>query len=120
VSTWTVLGGNTAWETVINLRSTEDKKSIYWEKALIFDLDGTPVRFTPDGRVSVIDAIRVVTDSRFPKSIWETIATEHPEILGYCEDYSFQKEGPIPVVSSEGWERIWMLLPEFMSDPNML
>jgi hypothetical protein len=120
VSTWTVLGGNTAWETGMNLRSTEDKKSIYWEKALIFDLDGTPVRFTPDGRVSVIDAIRVVTDSRFPKSIWENIRTEHPEILSYCEDYSFQKEGPIPVVGSEGWERIWMLLPEFMSDPGML
>lgn len=87
---------------------------------MIFHMDDTPVRFTPDGKVSVIDAIRVVTDSQFPSSIWETIATKHPEILSYCEDYSFKKEEPIPVVGSEGWERIWMLLPDFLSDPDLL
>ncbi len=95
------------------------KENIYREKALIFYLDDIPVRFTPDGKVSVIDAIRVVTDSQFPSSIWENVKTRYPEIETLCEEYSFHTEEPIPVVGSEGWERIWMLLPDFLSDPDL-
>ena len=89
------------------------------EQALIVNLDSVPLRFTPDGKVSVIDAIRAVSNSKRPSSIWENLRVEHPEILIYCEDYSFQGEGPIPVIDSKGWERVWMLLPDFLSDPNV-
>jgi len=87
-------------------------------QATVFTLNNEPVRFTPDGRVSVVDAIRVVTNSNSPDAIWDSLKTEHPEVLMHCENYSFQTEGPIPVVNSEGWGTIWMLLPDYLLDIN--
>lgn len=89
------------------------------EQALIVNLDSVPLRFTPDGKVSVIDAIRAVSSSDSPYYIWENLKAEHPEILIYCKDYSFQGEGPVPVIDSKGWERVWMLLPDYLSDSNV-
>ena len=89
------------------------------EQALIVNLDSVPLRFTPDGKVSVVDAIRAVSNSKCPFSIWENLKVEHPEILLYCEDYSFQGESPTPVVNSKGWERVWMLLPDYLSDADL-
>lgn len=85
------------------------------EQALIVNLDSVALRFTPDGGVSVIDAIRAVSGSNHPSSIWENLKAEHPEILPYCEDYSFQEAGPVPVIDSKGWERVWMVLPDYLS-----
>jgi len=87
-------------------------------QAFILNLDNEPVRFTPDGKVSVLDAIRAVINSDHYLSLWENLKKEHPEILLHCEDYSFQKEGPALVVDSEGWQRIWMLLPDYLWDMN--
>ena len=87
-------------------------------QAMVFTLNNQSVRFTPDGKVSVVDAIRIVTNSNSPDAIWDTIKAEHPEVLMHCEDYSFQIEEPIPVVNSEGWETIWMLLPNYLLDMN--
>ena len=89
------------------------------EQALIANLDSVPLRFTPDGKVSVVDAIRAVSNSDFAYSIWENLKAEHPEILIYCEDHYFQGEGPIPVIDSKGWEGVWMLLPDYLSDSNV-
>jgi len=89
------------------------------EQPLILNLESVPLRFTPDGKVSVVDAIRAVSNSKRPYSLWEKLKAEHPEILIYCEDYSFQEEGPIPVIDSKGWERVWMLLPDYLSYPNV-
>ena len=89
------------------------------EQALIANLDSVPLRFTPDGKVSVVDAIRAVSNSNHPHSIWENLKAEHPEILIYCEDYYFQGEDPIPVIDSKGWEGVWMLLPDYLSDSNV-
>jgi len=89
------------------------------EQPLIVNLDSVPLRFTPDGKVSVVDAIRAVSNSNRPHSIWESLKAEHPEVLMHCEDYSFQGEDPVPVLDSKGWERVWMLLPDFLSDPNV-
>jgi len=88
------------------------------EEALIINLGNEPVRFTPDGKVSVVDAIRAVSNSNRPCAIWENLKVEHPEILAYCEDYPFQGEGSLPAANSKGWERIWMLLPNYLSDKN--
>ena len=65
------------------------------EQTIIVTLDSVPLRFTPDGKVSVIDAIRAVSSSNHPYSIWENLKAEHPEILIYCEGYSFQGEHPV-------------------------
>jgi len=71
------------------------------EQALIVNLDSVPLRFTPDGKVSVVDAIRAVSNSNCPYSIWETLKVQHPEILLYCEDHSFQGESPAPLIDSK-------------------
>jgi len=89
------------------------------EQALIVNLDSVALRFTPEGKVSVVDAIRAVSNSDSPYSIWENLKAEHPEILLYCVDYSFQGKGPVPVIDSKGWERVWMLLPDYLSDSNV-
>ena len=41
---------------------------------------------------------------------------EHPEILHHCEDHTFREQGTVSVIDKEGWEKIWMLLPEYFSD----
>ena len=117
------------------------------DQAMVFTLDYQSARFTPDGKVSVVDAIRIVTNSNSPGAIWDSIRAEHPEVLIHCEDYSFQIEAPVLVVNgeaprasppsavallrrtgargilakaSEGWETIWMLLPNYLSGMNSL
>lgn len=89
------------------------------DKALVVNLDSEPVRFTPDGKVSVVDAIRAVSNSNRPRAIWENLKVEHPEILTYCEDYPFQGERFFLVANSKGWERILMLLPGYLSDQDL-
>jgi len=89
------------------------------EQDLIVNLDSVPLRFTPEGKVSVVDAIRAVSNSNHPHSIWENLKAEHPGVLMDCEDYSFRGEGPVPVIDSKGWERVWMLLPDYLSDSNV-
>ena len=80
------------------------------EETLIVNLDNQPIRFTPDGKVSVVDAIKMVTGSDNPWSIWENLKAEHPDLLTHCQEHASQSEGAVPVVGSEGWEKIWTLL----------
>ena len=89
------------------------------KQALTIDVDNEPIRFTPNGKVSAVDATRAVTNSSHPWGIWKRLKGEHPEILIYCEDYSFQGEGSSAVVDSEDWERISMLLPTYLYDPPL-
>lgn len=90
------------------------------ESPFIVSLDSIPMRFTPDGKVSVIDAIRAVIDSDCPAAIWENMKVLHPEILIYCEDYSFQGEDLVTVIDSVGWEKVWLLLPDYLAGPHMM
>jgi len=85
------------------------------DRALILSLDKDRIRFTPDGKVSVIDAIHAVCSANNSQAIWENLKKEHPEILVHCKSHSFSSEEPVPVVDSEGWEKIWMLLPGYLS-----
>lgn len=89
------------------------------EQPLILNLDSVPLRFTPDGKVSIVDAIRAVSNSRCPTSIWENLKAEYPDILKHCEDYSFQGGDPVSVIDRTGLEKVWMLLPDYLVDPNL-
>jgi hypothetical protein len=80
------------------------------QEPVTMHLDNMPMRFTPDGRVAVIDAIKAVTNANRPRVIWETLRRNHPEVLSFCEDYPFQENDPIEVVNSSGWELIMPLL----------
>ena len=86
------------------------------QQTLTITLDNDSVRFTPDGKVSVVDAIKVVTGSDNPGAIWENLKTEHPDLLTYCQEHSFQSEGAVPIVGSDGWERIWMVLLDYLPE----
>ena len=81
----------------------------------IVNLERVPLRFTPDGKVSVVDAIRAVSDAEHPISIWENLKAEHPEILVYCEEYASEGEDSFQVIDSKGWEMVWMVLPNYLS-----
>ena len=88
------------------------------EQGLVIDLGTGQVRFTPDGRVSVLDAIQMVTGSKCPRLLWEKLSSGHPHVLKHSEEYRFPGEGPISVVDSAGWEMILALLAKQSSDPN--
>jgi hypothetical protein len=88
------------------------------EKTFTLELDDSPVRFTPDGKVSIIDAIGATMQSNEAPAIWEALKSDHPEVLAYCEDYSFPGKGLAPVVDGMGWEMIMTLLFCYLSDDD--
>lgn len=85
-------------------------------KDVIMALDNVAVRVTLEGKISVIDAIKAVSGSDHPWTVWESLKTEHPEILDHCEDYSFQIQGSVPVVNSNGWDKICEVLLDYLPD----
>jgi hypothetical protein len=82
--------------------------------SIIIDIDEAPVRFTPEGKVSVVDAIGAVAGSDDSPAIWENIKSEHPQILEHCDQHAFQGTRSVAVVDSEGWEKIWEILPYYI------
>ena len=80
------------------------------ESPVTMHLNDKPVQFTPEGKVSIIDAIGAVTSSDQPGVIWNGLQARHPEVLAYCDHYLFSEKESVPVVDSEGWERIMVLL----------
>ena len=85
------------------------------EQNLVVHFDGDPVRFTPDGRLSVLDAIGALVSSDCPTSLWDDVKKKHPEIMSYCGSYSFQKGQSLPVVDNEGWNRLSIVLMDYLS-----
>lgn len=69
-------------------------------------LDGERVRFTPDGKIAVVDAIKALSAREEAERIWESLKKERPEFDDLCQDYNFQKDKTDPVVDSESWEKI--------------
>ena len=90
------------------------------EPSLIIDIGDAAVRFTPDGRVFVLDAIELMCVCDRSHDIWERMKMEHPDILKYCEDYGTPQGDSVFVTTIEGWEKIWMLLPEYLFNPNLV
>jgi hypothetical protein len=88
------------------------------EQNLVVHFDGDPVRFTPDGKVSVLDAIGALTQSECPGSLWEDVKKKHPEIMSYCGSYSFRKGQSLPVVDNAGWDMLWMVLMDYLVDSD--
>ena len=80
----------------------------------VVHLDDDPVRFTPDGKVSVLDAIKALTQMDCPRHLWEELKENHPEVLDYCGSYSFQKGQSLPVVDNVGWDRLWPVLMSYL------
>jgi len=88
------------------------------EEAFVVYMDEDPVIFTQDGRVSVVDAIRMVLDTGTAPDLWARMKAEHPDILDHCEEFAFREQGTVSVIDQLGWEKIWMLLPEYLFEMN--
>lgn len=84
-------------------------------------LDDTPVRFTADGEVFVIDAIAVVTETLIDDAelkhagpLWEDLVRRNPELLRYCHEIRDLDRKPVPVADSTGWDKIHEKLFELL------
>jgi len=88
------------------------------ERLLTVSLDEEDVRFTSDGRMSVLDAIRALTLSKNPERIWKDLKDKHPKLLDHCEDRQVFHEGLLTVVDGEGWDMMWTLLIAYILEPQ--
>ncbi len=82
-------------------------------KSLMFTLDQDQIRFTPDGKVSVMDIISALCTTDKPEMVWEAIIQEHPEMYAYCEDFSY-KDKSIKVVDNRGFYMLEKLLFDYL------
>lgn len=80
-------------------------------KTYLVDLGGTDIRFTPEGKVSVVDAIQALCAAQRPERVWRDLVQAHPEIGALCETYRFANADPAEVVDAPGWSVIEDLLP---------
>ena len=86
------------------------------EQNLVVHFDNEPVRFTPDGKVSVLDAIGVLVQSECPEYLWDDVKRKHPEITQCCASYAFQNGQSLPVIDTEGWNVLWVVLMDYLGD----
>ena len=82
------------------------------ETCPVFNLDSIDVWFTPDGRISVLDAIKAVTMSNHPHDLWKKISGKRPSVMEHCELYRNNNEQPFLVADIAGWDTISALLFE--------
>jgi hypothetical protein len=82
--------------------------------AYLVNLDGTDVRFTPEGKVSVLDAIQALTAQDRPERVWHDLVQANPGITAICETYRFSDTDASVVVDGYGWAIIEELLLIYM------
>jgi hypothetical protein len=88
------------------------------EQNVVIHFDGDLVRFTPDGKVSVLDAIGALTQSECPGTLWEDVKEKYPEIMSHCDSYSFRKGQSLPVVDTAGWDKLSIVLMDYLGDSD--
>jgi hypothetical protein len=88
------------------------------ETLVTVSLDQEDVRFTSDGRMSVLDAIRALTLSKSPERIWTDLKDKHPKLLDHCEERQVPHQGLLTVVDGEGWDMMWALLIAYILEPQ--
>lgn len=89
-------------------------------KKFVLYLEENSVRFTPNGEIAVIDAIKVLSGSDAAEEIWKTLKDENPEILSHCKRFHFSKSKSVMVADSQGWEQIETLLFGYILDQSLL
>jgi hypothetical protein len=73
-------------------------------------IDDDTVRFTPDGKVAVVDAIGALSENDCPQCLWTDLKRRHPGIKRWCRDYHFTEGEKVTVAGSRDWMRIQELL----------
>ncbi len=77
-------------------------------------MDNEIVRFTPDGRISIVDAIRTLSGQDDSVALLDSIAATKPEILKHCEAYPSDQEEDLFVADTTAWDEIVMLLADHL------
>ena len=85
-------------------------------KHYMMKLDGDRVRFTPDGKVAVVDAIKALIAVEGAERIWQSLKKERPEFKDLCERYNFQEDKIDSVVDGESWGKIEDALLDYIVD----
>lgn len=82
--------------------------------------EDAPIRFTPEGRLFILDAIAAVVQTDAPELLWRDFKTRRPEIdrhYNYLSEGDNDKE---PVCDSEGWGVIQEMLFDYMIDEELI
>ena len=69
-------------------------------------LDQEKIKFTPDGKVAVLDAIASLCAGKDIHALWESLLFHHPELVDLCESYPFSHQRQTLVTDGYGWEKI--------------
>lgn len=77
-------------------------------------IDGTTIRRTQDGRISVFDALKA-SGAASPRETWKRLSSTYPDIVTKCDNTRFPGRGgaakATPVTDAEGWRAILTVLP---------
>lgn len=88
-------------------------------KDTVIMVDKAPVKFTPDGKVNVLDAIGLLCADKDSRAIWRHLLHEHPEIKENSEFYTFSQDYSACVTDGDGWEKIQSALFDLMLDMEL-
>ena len=83
-------------------------------------LDDTPVRFTSDGKLYIVDAIAALTmPHHSADDLWKSLKTEKPQVKDFI-DYEYAKDAkPLPITDSEGWDHIQDHLFDYLIEKEL-
>ncbi len=87
---------------------------------VIFNLDQNLIRFTPEGKIAVIDAICALSDTQDADALWGSLLDDHPGLLQSCETYQFKAAAPTPVADREGWAEIEAVLFDYLVNESLM
>ncbi len=76
-------------------------------------VDQEPIKFTPDGKVDVLDALTALCAGQDSAALWDRLLTQHPEFSRLCESYPFARQRPAIVTDAKGWEVIQAALFDY-------
>jgi hypothetical protein len=94
------------------------KKDNFMKEWVTLELEDDTVRFTPDGRIAVIDAIGALSETDCPVCVWEDLKRRHPRVADLCVNYAFLEieDEDVPVADSRSWMVIQSLLLDHLID----
>jgi hypothetical protein len=83
----------------------------------ITDLSNAQIRRTPDGRISVFDALKTAGAIN-PRVTWKRLTDSYSDVVTGCYNFKFSGRGQreTPVTTAEGWRKILTVLPGVLGD----
>ena len=82
-------------------------------------LDQDRIRFTPEGKMALIDAIEALTGAEDGQSVWQSVKEGNPELESWCDTYRFTHTDNTLVVGRRGWEKVELLVFEYLVEKQI-